>query len=318
VTPGRPPRVLITRAPHQASELADRLRALGLEPILIPAIELADPTSYAALDHTLAHLDTFHWLLFTSANAVEAFHRRNQHDNSVILSETSQPHREAQSKDLPTRPHPPLPLDPSAAQVPPRNLYPEMTPSNAKRKHPLIAAIGPATARALQSIGLTPDLIPPQAIAESLTAALLPHARQPTAHPGQANPTRFLLVRAEDARDLLPDTLRSAGAEVTIAPAYRTIIPEGSIPAIRQLFQQRSAPPDAITFTSSSTARNLLALCEAAGVTLPPAALLVSIGPITTATLRELGYPPHVEAPSASIEALAQAVYDCLAPEPGA
>jgi uroporphyrinogen-III synthase len=318
VTPGRPPRVLITRAPHQASELADRLRALGLDPILIPAIELADPTSYAALDHALTHLDTFHWLLFTSANAVEAFHRRAQHDNSVILSEASQPHREAQSKDLPTRPHPPLPLDPPAAQVPARNLYPEMTLSNANREHPKIAAIGPATARALQSIGLTPDLIPPQAIAESLTAALLPHALQSPTHPGQASPTRFLLVRAEDARDLLPDTLRSAGADVTIAPAYRTLIPAGSIPAIRALFAPAQPPPDAITFTSSSTARNLLALCEAAGVTLPPATLRVSIGPITTATLRELGYPPHVEAPSASIEALAQAVYDCLAPEPGA
>jgi uroporphyrinogen-III synthase len=187
-----------------------------------------------------------------------------------------------------------------------------MTLSDANRKHPLIAAIGPATARALKSIGLTPDLIPPQAIAESLTESLRPHARQL-----DGNPTRFLLVRAEDARDLLPDTLRAAGAEVTIAPAYRTIIPEGSIRAIRQLFQQGSAPPDAVTFTSSSTARNLLALCEAAGVDLPPSALRASIGPITSATLRELGYPPHAEAPSASIEALAQAVYDCLTPEPG-
>ena len=70
------PRVLITRSPHQASALADQLRALGAEPILIPTIGLADPTTFAPLDAALARLDTFHWLIFTSANAVEAFHRR--------------------------------------------------------------------------------------------------------------------------------------------------------------------------------------------------------------------------------------------------
>src|ERR1700689_3647314 len=70
------PRVLITRSPHQASALADQLRALGADPILLPTIELADPTTFAPLDAALAQLDRFHWLLFTSANAVEAFHRR--------------------------------------------------------------------------------------------------------------------------------------------------------------------------------------------------------------------------------------------------
>ncbi|MGA7158481.1 MAG: uroporphyrinogen-III synthase, partial [Acidobacteriaceae bacterium] len=70
------PRVLITRSPHQASTLADQLRAHGVEPILIPTIELADPTTFAPLDAALAHLDTFHWLIFTSSNAVEAFTER--------------------------------------------------------------------------------------------------------------------------------------------------------------------------------------------------------------------------------------------------
>ncbi len=70
------PRVLITRSPRQASTLADQLRALGAEPVLIPTIDIADPTTFAPLDAALAQLDTFHWLLFTSANAVEAFHRR--------------------------------------------------------------------------------------------------------------------------------------------------------------------------------------------------------------------------------------------------
>jgi len=293
----KPPRILITRSPHQSSALAERLRALGAEPILIPTIELADPTTFAPLDAALAHLDTFHWLLFTSANAVEAFH-----------------HRAGISG--------PWPLNPG----------------------PSVAAIGPATARALEAIGLTPTLIPPQAIAESLADALLPRALQP-----DGSPTRFLLIRAEQAREHLPETLRAGGADVTIAPAYRTIIPEGSIDAIRELFSRPETFPDAITFTSSSTARNLFALVEAAGVSLPthpnsvilsearsghpersrrtkdlpssphpanssdrstpealPKPVIASIGPITSATLRELGHPPHVEATEANVSSLAE------------
>jgi uroporphyrinogen-III synthase len=188
------PRVLITRSPHQASALADLLRASGLEPILIPTIELAPPTTFAPLDAALAHLDRFHWLLFTSANAVEAFATRLPNPYSLIP-----------------------------------------TPCR-------IAAIGPATARALEAIGLAPTLIPPQAVAESLAAALLPHAT-----PG----TRFLLIRAEAARDVLPETLTAAGAEVTIAPAYRTVIPTGSIPQLRALFH---SPPATRTPSPSPAA----------------------------------------------------------------
>ncbi len=244
------PRVLITRAPHQGSDLADRLRALGADPILIPAIETVPPSSYAALDGALAHLATYDWLLFTSANAAEAFA---------------------------TRPHP--------------------------HALPKIAAIGPATARALQNQGLTPDLIPPQAVAESLAEALLPHAG-----PG----TRFLFIRAEEARETLPEILRAAGAEVTVAPAYRTVIPPGSADLLYTLFKSPTNYPDAITFTSSSTARNLLALCEATAVTLPEPSLRVSIGPITSETLRGLGFPPHAESPEATVPALADTIIRAL------
>jgi uroporphyrinogen-III synthase len=70
--------VLVTRAPHQASALADGLRQAGAEPILIPTIQIAEPASYAALDAALACLGTYDWMVFTSANAVDAFHRRAQ------------------------------------------------------------------------------------------------------------------------------------------------------------------------------------------------------------------------------------------------
>ncbi len=212
-----------------------------------------------------------------------------------------------------------------------------MLPPNRHEAHTLtlpkklrLAAIGPATARALQGIGLTPDLVPLQAIAESLTEALLAHSHQP-----DNAPTRFLLVRAEEAREHLPETLRAAGAEVIVAPAYRTVVPGTSVELIRDLFGTRNwtphtpaasvskggvlsspAPPlptAAITFTSASTAHNLLTLCEAAGVVLPASALRISIGPVTSRTLRELGLPAHAEAPEATVRSLAETVITALA-----
>jgi len=290
------PRILITRSPHQASELADALRALGVDPILIPTIELAAPTTYAPLDAALTHLDTFHWLLFTSANAVEAFHLRLkalQGNNLTPSASNAGTNQVPRGFSLGS--HSPLGKGALAPGVcPPQTL-------------PQIAAIGPATARALTTIGLTPNLIPPQAVAESLTAALLPHALQP-----DGTPTRFLLIRAEQAREQLPETLRAAGAEVTVAPAYRTIIPASSIDAIRTLFSTPETYPDAITFTSSSTALNLFALLETAGLTLPPDIPRISIGPITSQTLCKSGLPPHAEAEEATVLSLAIAVVKSL------
>jgi uroporphyrinogen-III synthase len=350
LNPVRPPRILVTRSPHQASALAGHLRALGAEPILIPTIEIVAPTSFAPLDAALRHLDRFHWLIFTSANAVEGFHRRLE-----VLEGTGSPGGSEALKGTGFSPSIPEPTQEWA--LAPEGHFPGVL---------RIAAIGSGTAKALTAIDLTPDLIPPQAIAESLAEALLPHALQP-----DATPTRFLLIRAEEAREYLPETLRVAGAEVTIAPAYRTVIPTGSIDAIRELFSRPENYPDAITFTSASTARNLFALLEAAGITFPsphksvilsemeqrsggvqpkevfsppnpesvilsegsricepqPKDLLpsphpidrpyrstneplqkpviASIGPITSATLRDLGHSPDVEATESTVVSLA-------------
>src|SRR5271167_3056166 len=71
-------RIVITRTRHQAPGLAAQLEALGAATILIPTIEIVPPASFSALDAALTCLRTYDWLLFTSANAVEAFHRRAQ------------------------------------------------------------------------------------------------------------------------------------------------------------------------------------------------------------------------------------------------
>ncbi|WP_353068975.1 uroporphyrinogen-III synthase [Tunturibacter empetritectus] len=242
-------RILITRTRHQASELATKLEAFGAITILIPTIEIVPPASFAALDAALTCLRTYDWLLFTSANAVEAFHRRAQFLHLTQLA-----------------------------------------------KH--IAVIGPATLRAANAIGLTVDLVPPQYIAESLAEALLPEA------PGRS----FLLPRAAEARDTLPATLTAAGATVTIAEAYRNQTPPDSIPALQHLFSAPENYPDAITFTSASTARHLMGLLEVANLTLPPKITLASIGPVTSQELRDLGHEPSIEAAEPTIPALVQSL----------
>jgi uroporphyrinogen III methyltransferase/synthase len=154
-----------------------------------------------------------------------------------------------------------------------------------------IAAIGPATTRALAEHGIVADVVPERAVAEALVEAL---AELPVA--------RALVVRAREARDVLPDALRARGAEVDVLPVYETLA-EPLSP--RTLQAVRAA--DYITFTSSSSVRFFL---QAAGgeAGLSGAARIVSIGPVTSATLREHGLEPDVEADPFDVEGMIAAL----------
>lgn len=163
-------------------------------------------------------------------------------------------------------------------------------------KVPKTAVIGPATAAALIAAGLVErvSLMPERFVAEDLAEAMVPHAAG----------ARMLLVRAAVGRDVLPDRLRAAGASVTIVEAYRTVVPVGSVDALRRLF--RETGPDAITFTSASTAVNLAGLMEAAGVGVPEGTVLASIGPVTSRAMRGNGMEPSFEAVEATVESLVE------------
>jgi uroporphyrinogen-III synthase len=161
-----------------------------------------------------------------------------------------------------------------------------------------IAAIGPATANAIERLGLPVTLVPSVQIAESLAESLVPHAEG----------KNVLLIRAAEAREVLPTALIQAGARLTVVEAYRNRIPIESAPHLRELFASPTQYPDAITFTSASTARNLIALLAVSGLTLPTGIVLASIGPITSQALRDLGLEPTVEAKEATIPELAQAL----------
>lgn len=157
-----------------------------------------------------------------------------------------------------------------------------------------LCAIGPATAAAIEMEGARADLVPERFVAEGVVEALL----QETGLQG----SRVLLPRAEEARSVLPESLREAGAEVVEVTAYRTV-PDGSeAELLRQ--RLRAGEIDLVTFTASSTVRNYVGLlgAETGG------ARVASIGPVTSATARELGLPVHVEAEEHTIPGLMRAV----------
>jgi uroporphyrinogen-III synthase/uroporphyrinogen III methyltransferase/synthase len=163
-----------------------------------------------------------------------------------------------------------------------------------------VAAIGDATAAAARKVGLRVSLIPESYVAESLVEGLLKVIQNQSSH------QRILLVRAAVARDVIPDALRAEGAEVDVVEAYRNAMPEA---APEQLRQAIANGLDAATFTSSSSATHLAEAARLAGVAWPFAGIpAVSIGPITSQTLCELGWPPAAEANPADILGLIAAV----------
>jgi uroporphyrinogen-III synthase len=162
--------------------------------------------------------------------------------------------------------------------------------------HLRIAAVGPSTADALKELGLAVELMPERYVGEVLAATLAPRVS------GQ----RVLLVRARAARDVVPDALRSAGAELKIVDAYWTVMPTDSAERAKEIFT-RIGFPDAIVFTSGSTVRNLQQVLAEAGLTMPLEVACVSIGPVTSAALREAGLSVAAEAEAATLDALVRA-----------
>ncbi len=164
--------------------------------------------------------------------------------------------------------------------------------------HLKIAAVGSATERALEKLGLKVAVTPQEYVAESLVEAL----------GEQVDGKHVLLARAAVARDVIPDALRAWGARVDVVDAYRTVIPAESVTAIRTIFGPGGQAPDAATFTSSSTVTNVLNLLREAGVEAPRGMRAVSIGPITSRTMRENGWEPAAEADPHDLPGLVEAV----------
>lgn len=172
-------------------------------------------------------------------------------------------------------------------------------------RHLKIASIGPATRDSIEQRGIRVHVMPREYVAESVVASLQRRVKG----------KRVLLARAKVARDVIPRELRRLGATVDVVEAYETVVPETSRVRLQKLMRDPKRAPHVITFTSSSTARNFATLLGAKRwrVARVHTAMLeelcfASIGPITSATLRELGLRVDVEAREYTIPGLIRAI----------
>lgn len=154
-----------------------------------------------------------------------------------------------------------------------------------------VAAIGPGTARALAKCGVTADIVPERFVAESLVESLAEV---------DVSGKRVLVARAAEARDVIPEDLEGRGAEVDVVALYETVREDPSAEAI-----EAAQAADYVTFTSSSTVRNLT---EALGERFPKDARIVSIGPVTSETVVDAGLEVKVEAERHDIDGLVEAL----------
>ena len=238
---------MVTRARGQASGLIEALEREGAEVVVVPAIEIVAPESYAGLDEKLGRVGEFDWIVFSSVNGVESF----------------------------------------AARL------------HGRENRGEIAVVGSATGRAVEAAGFRVSVMPEIFVAEELVRVLR----------GRVEGKRVLVVGAEVSRDVLVEGLREAGAAVEVGVAYRTLVPAGSVEILKAMTDW----PEVVTFTSSSSVRNFFALVEAAGVRVPAEVKFVSIGAITSGTLRELGGVVSGEASVAGVEGLVEAVVEVCA-----
>ena len=260
-------KVVVTRTRDQASELVNLLENYGAECIEYPTISLEKVDSYEILDKSLAEIDSYHWVLFTSINAVDYFFNR--------LFELG--------KDV-------------------RDL-----------KGPKVAAVGKVTAEALAGRGIKADLLPEEFTGDGLAETLISEG---------VTGLHILIPRALKAREILPERLSDAGAKVTVAPVYQNVLPKSSggeqlKDDLRQALEEKSI--DMVTFTSSSTVKNFVALLDISPNELQKlmsGVAVATIGPITAKTAENYGLKPDVQPAEYTIPGLVESIVTFFTSQP--
>jgi len=249
-------RVLVTRARDQAAELADQLTALGADPVIAPMIRILPPEDREPLLRAAGELNLFDWVVFTSANAVDALMQAVVDSGGDVRS----------------------------------------------LKGPLLCAVGSATADKLASYGIRVDLVPSEYRAEALASAL--------AAQGSLQDVRVLLPRADIGREVVSESLRQGGAQVTEVIAYRTVLeevqPEEGPDIYRMLLDGEL---DVVTFTSASAVRNFAQIFGTEqAADLLSRTCVATIGPVTSEAAARLGIPVAVQASTYTVPALVDAI----------
>lgn len=161
-----------------------------------------------------------------------------------------------------------------------------------------LGAIGPATAAALERRGLKLDFVPAEYRAEAVIEGLLERG---------VKGSRVLIPRAKEAREVLPEKLAAAGAQVQLATAYETVLDDTGASDMKHMLLEGKI--DIITFTSSSTVKNFAALLDGFDFSSLPAGVTVAcIGPVTADTARELGIRVDMVAENYTIPGLVDAL----------
>src|SRR5581483_3688552 len=161
---------------------------------------------------------------------------------------------------------------------------------------PRVAAIGPTTKKAIEQRGVRVDVVPKEYVAESVVRSLK----------NKVKGKRVLLVRAKIARDVIPRELRKAGAAVHVVEAYETVVPKTSRRRLKSALMNDAKRPHVITFTSSSTVKNFVALAGKGSNF--KNIRMASIGPVTSHTLREYGFKADIAAKEFTIPGLVAAI----------
>jgi len=160
-----------------------------------------------------------------------------------------------------------------------------------------VAAIGPATAEALEKRGVTPDFVPAKYVAEDVVAGLLAL--------GVAG-KNVLIPRAKVAREVLPEQLAKAGANVRVLPVYETRLAQQDPAEIVDALEKGRI--QAITFASSSTVENFFTLLTPETLKKHPEVKIACIGPVTAKTLERFGFAAAIQPAEYTIPALAEAL----------
>lgn len=253
-------RILVTR---EHMEGFDVLEDLGAEVVQFSTVEIVPPETWADIDAALDRVQTYDWLIFTSANGVKYFFGR------MI-------EREIDIREL-------------------RGIR--------------LCAIGPKTARAIRQFGLRVDLMPEEFRAEGLIEAITKNGRGQGAE-GEGEQSlsgmRFLLPRAEKARDIFPDKVRELGGIIDLPVAYRAIKPEYHGRGLRRFLQEGRVT--VVTFTSAATFNNFREIMgEDADELLNRVAIAV-IGPVTARAVEKAGLKISIMPEEATVEAMVDSI----------
>lgn len=261
-------RVLVTREHMDGFE---PLEEIGAEIIEFPTIEVVPPVSYEELDKAIGHINSYDWLLFTSRNGVKYFFKRFFDRNRDI-------------RDL---------------------------------KGIKICAIGSKTAKEIRKYGIKTDLVPDEFHAEGLIEAFVKFSGEQTVPPpapltkggiegGLFKGMRFLLPRAEVAREIFPEKVRELGGEIDIPVTYRTVKPESRGKRLRRFLKEGRI--SIATFTSAATFINFREIMGKDADTLLKGVIIAAIGPVTARAIKKAGLHVDIMPKEATIEAMVEGI----------